>query len=87
MKRSDIVTATFTLTRDATAAVDWFLNQSIDRDSVDVRVAGAGEQPRAPRAGDNRRSDLTWTVSVDASRARLGRRIVVETMRREGGRL
>jgi hypothetical protein len=87
MSSANVVTATFDLTRNATAAVDWFLNQSIDRDAVSVRVAGAGEQPRPPRAGDNRRADLTWSVSVDLSRTRLDKRIVVETMKREGGRV
>ena len=87
MSSANIVTASFTLTRNATAAVDWFLNQSIDRDAVSVRVASKGEQPRAPRAGDNRRADLTWSVSVDLSRARLTKRIVVETMKREGGKI
>ncbi|HYK54546.1 MAG TPA: hypothetical protein VEV38_13565 [Candidatus Eremiobacteraceae bacterium] len=87
MSSANVVTATFTLTRNATAAVDWFLNQSIDRDAVSIRVASKGEQPRSPRAGDNRRADLTWSVSVDLSRARLNKRIVVETMKREGGKL
>lgn len=87
MSASDVVTATFTTSRNATAAVDWFLNQAIDRDAVSVRVAGKGEQPRAPATGDNRRADLTWSVSIDLSRAPLKKRIVVETMRREGGRI
>jgi len=85
MGSADVVTATFTQTRNATAAVDWFLNQSIDRDAVSVRVATKGEQPRPPRAGDNRRADLTWSVSVDLVRAKLNKRTVVETMKREGG--
>ena len=87
MSSANIVTASFTLTRNATAAVDWFLNQSIDRDAVSVVVATKGERPRAPRAGDNRRADLTWSVSVDLSRARIDKRIVIETMKREGGKL
>ena len=87
MSASDVVTATFSTSRYATAAVDWFLNQAIDRDAVSVRVAGKGELPRAPGPGDNRRADLTWSVSVDLSLAPLKKRIVVETMRREGGRI
>jgi hypothetical protein len=87
MSSANVVTGTFTLTRNATAAVDWFLNQSIDRDAVSIRVAGRGEPPREPRAGDNRRADLTWSVSVDLSRSRLNKKVVVETMKREGGKL
>ena len=87
MSSTNVVTATFALTRNATAAVDWFLNQSIDRDAVSVRVVGKGEQSREPRASDNSRADLTWSVSVDLSRTRLNKRIVVETMKREGGKL
>ena len=87
MGLSDVITARFATSRNATAAVDWFLNQAIERDAVSVRVAGRGEEPRAPGPGDNRRTDLTWSVSVDLSRAPLKKRIVVETMRREGGRI
>jgi hypothetical protein len=87
MSASDVVTASFTSSRSATAAVDWFLNQAIERDAVSVRVAARGEQPRSPGPGDNRRADLTWSVSVDLARAPLKKRIVVETMRREGGRI
>ena len=87
MSSANVITGTFTLARNATAAVDWFLNQSIERDALSVRVAGKGERPREPRPGDNRRADLTWSVSVDVSRARLNKRTVVETMRREGGRI
>lgn len=87
MSASDVITATFASSRGATAAIDWFLNQAIDRGALSVRVAGKGEQPRAPGPGDNRRDDLTWSVSVDLSRAPLKKRLVVETMRREGGRV
>jgi len=87
MSRSNVVTARFASSRAATAAVDWFLNQSIDRESVSVQVVPPGERPRAPRSGDNRRSDLAWLVRIDADRARLSKRIAVETMKREGGAL
>lgn len=87
MATADVVTATFTLPRAAVAAVDWFLNQAIDRDAVTVRVASGDERPRPTRAGDNRRNDLTWIVSIDVQRARLKKRIAVETMKREGGTL
>ena len=87
MATSDVVTATFTVPRAATAAVDWFLNQAIEHDAVSVRVAAGDEAPRPTRAGDNRRDDLTWIVSVDVQRARLKKRIAVETMKREGGTL
>ena len=87
MATSDVVTATFTLPRAATAAVDWFLNQAIDRDAVTVQVAAGDQRPRPTRAGDNRRNDLTWIVSIDVQRARLKKKIAVETMKREGGTL
>jgi len=87
MATSDVVTATFALPRGATAAVDWFLNQAIDRAAVTVRVAAGGEPPRPTRAGDNRRDDLTWIVSIDVQRARIRKRVAVETMKREGGSL
>jgi hypothetical protein len=87
MSSANVVTARFPSSRSATAAVDWFLNQSIDRESVSVQVAAPGERPRPPRAGDNRRSDLEWTVRIDSDRAGLSRRIALETMKREGGSL
>jgi len=87
MSSSNVVTARFSSSRGATAAVDWFLNQSIDRESVSVQVAAPGENPRPPRSGDNRRSDLEWIVRIDADRAGLPKRIALETMKREGGSL
>jgi hypothetical protein len=85
MSSETIVSANFATAGRATAAVDWFLNQSIDRDAVTVRVSPPGERPRPPRAGDNRRTDLTWLVAIDYDRARLGKRTAVETLKREGG--
>ena len=85
MSSETIVSATFPSAGRATAAVDWFLNQSIDRDAVTVQVMLPGERPRPPRAGDNRRADLTWLVAIDFARARLRERTAIETMRREGG--
>lgn len=87
MSSSNVVTARFSSSRNATAAVDWFLNQSIDRESVSVQVVPPGESPRPPRAGDNRRSDLAWIVRIDPDRAGLTKRIALETMKREGGSL
>ena len=85
MSSSHIVSATFSSLGGATAAIDWFLNQAIDRDAVSVQVIPPGEQPRPLRPGDNRRTDLTWVVNIDPERARLTKQIVVETMIREGG--
>jgi hypothetical protein len=87
MSSTNIVTATFPSARYATAAVDWFLNQAIDRDAITVEVAAHAERPRAPRPGDNRRSDLTWLVSIDVERAGLRKQDVIQTMKREGGTL
>jgi hypothetical protein len=87
MSSANVVTARFPSSRSATAAVDWFLNQSIDRESVNVQVAAPGERLRPPRSGDNRRSDLEWTVRIDSDRAGLPKRVALETMKREGGSL
>lgn len=87
MARPRTITATFATPRAATAAIDWFLNQAIDRDAITVSVIAPGEQARPSRSGDNRRADLTWVVAVDTERARLPLTIVNETMRREGGKL
>jgi len=54
---------------------------------VSVLVAAPGEPSRPPRSGDNRRSDLEWTVRIDSDRAGLSKRIALETMKREGGSL
>jgi hypothetical protein len=85
MSSPTIVSATFSTLGRATAAIDWFLNQSIDRDAITVQVAPPGEQPRPPRPGDNRRAELTWIVNIDVGRARLSKQIALETMIREGG--
>ncbi len=85
MPTATVITATFETSRAATAAIDWFLNQAIDRDAISLAVIPPDGQRRAPRAGDNRRTDLTWVVAVDTERARLRAPIVVETMKREGG--
>lgn len=85
MSSSNVVSAKFASARYATAAVDWFLNQAIDREALRVRVSAPGERMRLPGPGDNRRNDLTWLVSIDSGRARVDKRLAVETMKREGG--
>ena len=85
MNNSNIVSARFATSGSATAAVDWFLNQGIDRSALVVEVVPRGERRRPPRAGDNRRTDLEWTVSVDVDSAKLSKRLAIETMKREGG--
>ena len=87
MSTSNIVSASFPSARYATAAVDWFLNQAIDRNALTVDVVPPGAPPRPPRPGDNRRTDLEWRVSIDLNRTKLGKQIALETMRREGGRI
>lgn len=87
MSDKDTVTAVFTSIRYATAAVDWFRNQGTIPDAIGIMALPPGESPRPTRAGDNQRTDLSWRVSVDTSRAPFGPRLAMETMKREGGRL
>jgi hypothetical protein len=85
MSESDIVIATFTAVRNATAAVDWFRNQRVDPQAISIMALPPGEQARPTQPGDNRRTDLAWQVSIDLRRSGIDRRVAVETMRREGG--
>lgn len=78
--------ASFTLLRDATAAIDWFRNQGIAPESIIVAAQPPGEPLRAPRRGDNLRTDLTWVVALDLQAAALSRSIARGTFEREGGR-
>ena len=71
--------------RYATAAMDWFRNQAIPSDAIGIMALTPDKKLRAPQAGDNRRADLQWIVSLDLSRAKIERRVALETMRREGG--
>ena len=87
MATATVISGSFPSSRSATAAIDWFLNQAIDRDAISVGVVGPDGQSRSPRPGDNRRTDLTWVVSVDAGMARLRPSIVSETIKREGGKI
>jgi len=82
---TNAVRAVFSSASNATAAIDWFANQGIDPDAIHVAAAQRGERPRPTRPGDNRRDDLTWVVTLDLDRARIAKRIAVETMKREGG--
>jgi hypothetical protein len=87
MTQADVVAAQFTQMRYATGAIDWFRNQGIDPAAIGAYAVPPGGQPRAPRAGDNRRDDLTWIVSLDLSRAQIERRVAIDAMKREGGTL
>jgi hypothetical protein len=87
MSEKNNVTAVFGSVRYATAAVDWFRNQGTDPDAIGIMALPHGEPARATRPGDNRRTDLSWIVSVDLNRTPFGRTIAAETMKREGGKL
>jgi hypothetical protein len=87
MTESNIVAATFDAVRDATAAVDWFRNQGTDPEAIGISALPPGERPRAPRPGDNHRTGLAWLVTIDLKRAPVSRRIAIETMKREGGKI
>lgn len=86
MDTSTFAAASFTLLRDATAAIDWFCNQAIAPESIVVAAQPPGEQLRAPQRGDNARDDLTWIVAIDLRGAALPRSVVRDTFQREGGK-
>jgi len=86
MDTSTYAAASFTLLRDATAAIDWFRNQGIAPEFILVAAQPPGEPPRAPRRGDNLRTDLTWVVALDLQAAALPRSVVRGTFQREGGK-
>ena len=87
MAPSPYVAASFSLLRDATAAIDWFRNQAILPDDIVVAVREAGRAERPPQRGDSDRDDLTWIVALDPTAARLPAAIVRGTLQREGGKL
>jgi hypothetical protein len=87
MNDRDRVSAVFDSVRYATAAVDWFRNQGTDPDAIGIEALAPGQAPRATRPGDNRRTDLSWRVSIDVSRAPFGKQLAVETLKREGGKV
>jgi|GEM_PF-3124484 len=79
------VAARYEQIRQLTAAVDWFRNQAVEPDALTIWAVTPERKLRPPRAGDNRRTDLAWILSVDLSRAKIEKRIAVEALRREGG--
>jgi len=81
------VAARFSDMRGVTAAVDWFRNQAIADQHVRVWVVPPDKLLRAPQAGDNRRTDLQWIVSVDYRGANIEKRVAEEALVREGGAL
>jgi hypothetical protein len=87
MAQSQVIAAEFPQMRYATAAIDWFRNQGIDPDAIGAFAVPPGGQPRPPRPGDNQRDDLVWIVSLDLARAKFTRRVAVDAMKREGGKL
>lgn len=87
MAQPQVVAAKFAQMRNATAAIDWFRNQSIDPAAIGVFAVPPGGQPRAPRPGDNQRDDLTWIVSLDLPNAQIERRVALDALTREGGKL
>jgi hypothetical protein len=87
MTANSYAAASFSLLRDATAAIDWFRNQGIKPEAIIVAAQPPGERPRPPQRGDNARSDLTWIVALDTKAAGLPRAVVCGTLVREGGKL
>jgi hypothetical protein len=87
MAVSNDVTASFDSARCATAAVDWFSNQKTPPGALRIAVAPKGGGTRHTQPGDNRRDDLTWFVTIDLRLAPVSKRVAVETMKREGGRI
>jgi hypothetical protein len=87
MSDSNVVWARFDNVGTANAAVDWFRNQGTLPDSISIAALPPGAALRQPRSGDNRRTDLVWVVSIDVDAAPLTKKLAVETMKREGGKI
>lgn len=83
--RADIIAARFANVNSASAALDWFTNQALADGALRIFAQQPNAKPRAPRAGDNARSDVSWIVAVDVALARIPKADVMDTMRREGG--
>ena len=83
--RDDVISARFANVNSATAAIDWFTNQALPDGALRIYVQQPNSKPRAPRAGDNMRADVTWIVAIDVDIARIPKADVLATMRREGG--
>ena len=86
MNKDATLSARFTDMRGVTATVDWFVNQGIATDAITVLIVGPDGQRRPPQRGDNRRSDLSWIVSLDLARATITKREALDAFRREGGK-
>lgn len=84
---AEMLRATFRDVRAATSAIDWFRNQAIAPEAIGVLAVPPGGAPRPPQAGDNRRTDLGWIVSLDLSRAHIPKSVALATFRREGGKV
>jgi len=82
---SNKVAARYAHIRELTAAVDWFRNQAIAPEALTIWTVGPDRKLRPPQSGDNRRSDLAWILSVDLTRAKIEKRVAMESLRREGG--
>jgi hypothetical protein len=83
--RDDVIAARFANVNSATAAIDWFTNQALPDGAMRIFAQQANAKPRPPKAGDNARTDVSWIVAVDFTRARMPKADVLATMRREGG--
>lgn len=85
--KDDVIAARFANVNTASAAIDWFTNQALPDGALRIYAQQPNARPRAPRAGDNARADVTWIVAVDVVRAAIPKADVLATMRREGGTL
>ena len=83
--RDDVIAARFANVNSATAAIDWFTNQALPEGAMRIFAQQPNAKPRAPRAGDSSRSDVSWIVAVDVARAQIPKADVLATMRRQGG--
>jgi len=80
-----VIAAKFARMGDASAALGWFTNQALPVGSLRIFAVQGSSAPRAPKAGDDARRDVTWIVAVDIDRARLRKIDALDTLRREGG--
>ena len=83
--KDDMIAARFADVNSATAAIDWFTNQALPEGALRIFTQLPNAKPRAPRAGDSARADVSWIVAVDLDRAKIPKADVLATIRREGG--
>lgn len=86
MDNGNYIAASFPLTRNATGAIDWFRNQSIEPQAIVALAVPPDGRPRPPQRGDASRTDVHWIVGLDLDAARISRSVAAAALRRQGGK-